>query len=169
MARYVAVKANTNFKSETFGSPISATTGHFLDQISEDIGMDRGLIFPETSAQRVMRNRIPGQVAISGDIQVPLYSKGTPTLLYYALGTDTYDDNVRSTAGLHKHVISAAPVPKTFQMAVGKDIKEHRYMGCVVRSFTLDYDPSESVLASFTIMCRIEVAAGNIIANPTLP
>ena len=147
--------------------------GHYLDQTSEDIGMDRGLIFPETSAQRVMRNKIPGQVGVSGDIQVPFYSKGTPTLIFYALGKNvpvegtSYNPpgNLPSHANLDKHTITAADnsasIP-SFRMAVGKDLQEHRYNGCVVRTMTIDIDPSESVLVTFGILCRDEVERDSI-------
>ena len=166
--------AANEFSAQTAADPgtnlqdVSMLPAHFLDQVSEDITVDRGLIFPETSAQRVMRNRIPGQIAIGGDIQIPFYSQGTPTLIYYALGSAT-----TTGAGPYLHKIRSRfnrdregnPGPRVFQMSIGKDgnntdaRKEHRFVGCVVRTMTFDFDPSETVLVTFGIMCRQEIAA----------
>ena len=162
--RYIGIKQGTDADSREFdyetwitqtpATPKASYTpsadtpiAHFLDQTSEDIGQDRGLIFPETSAQRVMRNKIEGQVAISGDVQVPIYPTGAATLLYYTLGSSTGDNT---------HVIKSS-TPKVFQMSIGKDKAQHRFVGCVVRTLTLDYDPSEVILGTFGIMCRKEL------------
>jgi len=136
-----------------------APKAHFLDQTSEDIGIDQGLIFPETSAQRVMRNRIQGQIAISGDIQVPVYPTGVPTLFYYALGHSSEPSGGKYRISTN----SGAAAPWAFQMGVGKDLKEHRFTGCVVRTFTIDFDPSEVVLATFGILARKELTEGTIL------
>ena len=166
--RYVAIRrgatgtsagdiAKQEFNYKTFegvtvnGDPSDIEPiAHFLDQTSEDIGQDRGLIFPETSAQRVMRNKIAGQVAVSGDIQVPLYPTGTTTMIYYAMG-------LRSTEGSNHRITNRNTAPRVFQMEIGKDRRPHQYVGCVVRTMTIDYDPSEVVLVTFGIMCNREL------------
>jgi len=181
--RYVTIRKHATqrtaagYRDEDWGADHDGTIGaggnaHILDQTSEDIGQDRGLIFPETSAQRVMRNRISGQVAISGDIQVPVYSVGTPTMIYYALGDiDTTADKdidggtTANKIGDQLHVIKptldSVAMPY-FQMGVGKDLKLHRYVGCVVRTMTIDFDPSETVLATFGILVRREIDEDDI-------
>lgn len=167
--RYIGIRAQAGaFTSTTWGNPLTAANAHYIDQTSEDIGIDQGFIFPETSAQRVMRNRIPGQIAISGDIQVPVYSVGTPTMIYYALGKVTKAANA-AHASVHDRVITAATVPPTFQMSVGKDRREHRFMGCCVQSMTLDYDPSETLLATFTVMARQEIASAAVATGTLFP
>ena len=165
--RYVGIKKQAgDYDSETWTDQTSSNA-HFLDAVSEDIGQDRGLIFPETSAQRVMRNRLPGPISISGDVQVPVYTIGTPTLFYYALGAAT-TETIASPNGHFMHTIKAANVPPTFQMEIGKDRKAHRYVGCVVKGMTIDYDPAESVLATFEVMPRKEIAAADL-ASVTFP
>lgn len=178
-ARYIALMKHLStdgYDLETWKDAITASApagdppvvtytlaGHLLDQTSEDIGIDQGFIFPETSAQRVMRNRIPGQIAVTGDVQVPFYSTGTPTLIYYALGAAS-----TTGSGPYVHTIKADE-PKIFQMAVGKDRKEHRFAGCVVSSMTIDYDPSETVLTTFSIMARKELTGATLEPGTPFP
>ena len=174
MVRYIGVQRDSDFRNDT-SAALTSGTAQFLDQTSEDISVDMGLIFPETSAQRVMRNRIPGQIGISGDIQVPFYSRGTPTLIYYGLGAepesdDNYDlDGNGAVTGLFEHVLRASfdELPPTFRMGVGKDLKEHRFNGCCVQTMTFDFDPSESVLVTFGVMARREVTAGDLATLPS--
>lgn len=164
--RYVMViKSSGDYDSDTW--PTSLTNAHYLDATSEDMGQDRGFIYPNTSAGRVNRSKLKGPVKIEGDVQFPVYIDGTPSMIYYGLGGVTTTETGTNT-GVFDHVIKKTTVPPHFDMEVGKDLKAHRFKSCVVKTMTFDYDPSEAFLATFSVLARKELAAGTL-AEVTFP
>ena len=155
MSRYLCFQkhssTNAAFDNTTFDA--WGTNAKYLDMISEDISLTNNHIFPETNTGRVKRNRIAGTRMFSGDIQMPIYPIGTPSLVYYALGAD---DDTAGSHSLVNHVIKKGDSIPIFQMGIAKDLKEHVFRGCTVTSMTLDFDPSEVGLATFGILARNE-------------
>ena len=160
---------------------------HYVDATSEDVTTDLGFIYPTTSAQRLKRNRLGGPVGVGGEIQIPLYTKGTPTLIHYAMGgADLGGRNAHRTrysgqddtgftgptgqqsrtVWTHEFKIGA-DIP-TFLCWIGKDKKEHRFIGGSMKSMTVDIDPGEPTLCSFDTMFREEMPRGDL-ATVTWP
>ena len=164
--RYVMViKSEGGYDSDAFAS--SLANAHYLDATSEDIGQDRGFIYPNTSAGRVNRSKLKGPVKVEGDVQFPVYIDGTPSMIYYGLGSCISTETGSST-GIFNHVIKQTTVPPHFDMEIGKDLKAHKYKSCVVKTMTFDYDPSETFLASFNVLARKELDSGDL-ATVTFP
>ncbi len=134
------------------------TNAHIIDHISDDISGDKGWIYPETSAQRLKRNRLKGGITYSGEIQVPLYPREATSLLYYALGSCTTVTNGSTSPDnlVNKHTIKMANSLPNFRMAMGKDKKEHRYTGGCIKEVTVDYSVNEPLLLSCDTMFRKE-------------
>ncbi len=152
------VETHSDFDSETFSTFGTGSKAHIIDQLSEDMGVDEhGFHFPETSSQRLNRSKLYGPVKVNGEVAVPLYTIGTPTLLHYLLGKTTTTDGSPNS-----HVIENANTVPAFRMAIGKDKKEHRFMGCAMKSCTLDFSLTEPATATFDIFSRKELAPGDL-------
>ena len=144
--RYVMFQKDANFVVDTW--PTEDADIHVIDAVSEDISMNRGFIYPKTAAQRPPRNRLLGAIALSGEVQTPMYPREASSLLYYLLGTCTTVVDTPTT-GINTHTIKQASVPPSFVMAIGKDKMEHRFTGCVMKSGTLDFQPNDANIGSF--------------------
>ena len=163
--RYLMAQKSTDFAVDTW--PSVSSNAHFIDALTEDISGDRGFLYPDTSSQRLKRNKIGGGITYSGDIQIPAYPVEATSLLYYLLGTaaTTADDPL---SGLNTHKLSMGLVPPNFILGVGKDKKEHRFAACVMKGCTMDYEANELLLLTFDVMARQELAAGSL-ATVTFP
>lgn len=169
--RYIMFQQITDFSSDTFNTFDADARAHAVDQVSEDISEEHGFVYQQTAAKRLARNRLLGPRLGSGEIGVPMYTKGTPTLLYYALGAVTTTEQVAAASGnpaLFKHVIKPANTIPMFRMGIGKDFNEHQYVGCGVKSLTIDYTVSDPALATFDLIVRKELQPGTI-QTPTFP
>ena len=144
----------------TKSAPLKA---HYLDATSEDISTDKGFIYPTTSAQRLKRNRLLGPVTVGGEIQVPLYSVGTPTMIYYAMGACKAE--TAAVSGVYTHEISVGEDVPTFFAFIGKDHREHQFSGGVVKSMTIDFETSEPALASFDCMFSREIYTSSAVGG----
>ena len=166
--RYIIVEEQ-GWADETFDAFAANATAHAIDQVSEDISEEHGFVYTETSAKRLARNRQLGPRVSGGEIGVPMYTRGTPTLLYYALGKVVTSEPVQNlTPPNYRHVITPANTVPSFRMAVGKDIKEHRYVGCAVKSVKIDYTVGDVALATFDLLVRKELEPGDLL-TPTFP
>ena len=155
--RYIKLQKSTDFKVETW--PSESTDIHKIDMSSDDISGDKGFIYPETVAQRLKRNRLPGGVKYGGEIQVPAYPIEAISLLYYTLGKCT---SAAGSNSLFDHVIKASNMIPSFIAAIGKDIKEHRFTGGCMKGVTIDYETGEPVLLSFDTMFRKELVPSSL-------
>ena len=151
--RYFQFETQSTFIDETF--PTMGVSHHVLDVSGEDITGDQQYIYPSTSTGRVKRNRISGPVKFSGPIDIPMYSIGAPTMLFYALGAVT-TITASPTTALNTHSIKKSKTIPFFRAAIGRDQKEHKYVGGIVGGFTLDYSPDEIFTGSFDLIFRRE-------------
>lgn len=151
--RYLEFETQSTFTDETF--PNFGVNSHVLDVSGEDITGDQQYIYPPTSTGRVKRNRISGPVKFSGPVDIPIYSISAPSFLYYALGAVTTVPNTPVTA-LNTHTIKKAKTIPFFRAAIGRDEKEHQYVGGIIGGFTLDYSPDEILTGSFDLIFRRE-------------
>ena len=164
--RYVLFQTQA-FATETFGVFGTAALGHPIDQVSEDISHDHGFVNPVTSAKRAARNRLLGPITGGGDLGVPMYSLGFSTLAYYALGKDV---TVAGTPAANwKHTLTPATTVPAFRMAVGKDLNQHEFVGCAMKSMKLDYTTDAPALATFDVMVRRELSPPGSLITPTFP
>jgi len=165
--RYVIFEAQpVGYTDETWPA-LNANT-HILDVSGEDITADQQFIYPETSMGRLRRNRITGPKKFAGPIDTPLYPRDATSLLYYAMGgIATVVDT--PTMGVHTHTLTKAKTIPAFRMAVGRDVNEHRYTGCLVNGVTIDYAPDEVLTGSFNIIARRELGtpSGNALDTAT--
>lgn len=162
--RYIVIEQQA-FDVETFAAFAANALTHPIDDVSEDISMEHGFVYTETSSKRLKRNRLLGPITNGGEIGVPVYTKGFPTLLYYALGAV---ETTVPSAGLYKHIFRSANSIPAFRMGVGKDINQHNFVGCAVRSLKIDYTVAEASLATFDLFVRKELAPASLI-SPTYP
>jgi hypothetical protein len=153
-----------DFALDTYGGYGTEALQHVIDQVSEDISENHGFVYPETSAKRLPRARLLGPVVIGGEIGVPFYTKGVPTLLYYGLG----DISTVVDTNTNVHTIVPTTSIPAFRMGVGKDINEHRFVGCAIKSIKIDYTIGEAALVTFDTLVRKELTPG-VIATPTFP
>lgn len=153
--RYIQFETKADFTSESFGA--FGVNAHALDVGGEDITGDHQYIYPQTVTGRTKRDRITGPKKFSGPIDAPVFSQGTPTLLYYGLGTVTTTTNTPTTSH-NEHAITKAKTLPYFRAAIGRDLNEHQYVGGIINGFTLDYDPSEVLMASFDTIFRKELS-----------
>ena len=159
--------------TDSFSAFDAAASAHAVDQVSEDISEEHGFVYVQTSAKRNMRNRLLGPRVLGGEIGAPFYTRGTPTLLYYALGAVV---TTEPTAALvppnYKHMITPATSIPSFRLAVGKDIKEHRFVGCAMKSVKIDYSVGDPALCTFDLLIRKELpidAAVDTLQTPVFP
>lgn len=157
------------FATETFGAFAAAAQAHAIDQVSEDISEDHGFVYTETSAKRIARNRLLGPRLSGGEVAVPLYTRGTPTLIYYALGKVTTTQEAAGPPANYKHVIEPGTTVPPFRTAIGKDLKEHQYVGCAMKSLKIDYAVNEGALATFDVLVRRELSPLGTLQTPTFP
>ena len=162
--RYIVVEQQA-FDLETFAAFGANALLHPIDQVSEDMSMEHGFEYPETSAKRLKRNRLFGPITNGGEVAVPMYTRGFPTLCYYALGAVT---TTEPTTGLFKHVIRASNSIPAFRMGIGKDINQHQFVGCAMKSMKIDYGVKDVSLATFDVLSRKELAVGALI-SPSFP
>ena len=167
--RYVMFEEQA-FPTETFLSPFTAGgEDHAVDQVSEDISEEHGFVYIETSAKRTKRNRLLGPRVSGGEISVPIYTMGLPTLVYYALGSVAHDEPVTMlTPPNFEHKITPGTSIPPFRMAIGKDLKEHQFVGCAMKSLKIDYTVGDAALATFDLLVRKELAPGTL-QTPTFP
>ena len=168
--RYVMFETQS-FSDETFAGFGAAALAHAIDQVSEDISMDHGYVMPVTSAKRAARNRWLGPITGGGDVGCPMYSLGFSTLAYYALGKNVtiVGDGMNGFAvGAFQHTITPALTVPAFKMGIGKDLNEHQFVGCAVKSLKMDYSIDNPALATFDMLVRKELTP-NTIQTPTFP
>lgn len=164
--RYVIFETQ-GFALETYATFGTAALGHPVDQVSEDISFDHGFVNPVTSAKRAPRNRLLGPITGGGDLGVPMYSLGFSTLCYYALGKDV---TVAGTpAANYKHTMTPGTTVPAFRMGVGKDLNEHKFVGCAMKSMKLDYSTDSPALATFDVMVRRELSPPGALITPSFP
>jgi len=168
--RYVMFEKQA-FATETFDPFVANAAAHPIDQVSEDISFDHGFVNPITSAKRTPRNRLYGPIKGGGDIGVPMYTKGFPTLAYYALGknvTVVGDGANGAAVGSFIHTVTPDSTIPSFRMGIGKDIKEHQFVGCAMKSMKLDYTIDNPAIATFDVLSRKELTPATL-QTPTFP
>jgi len=153
--RYFQFETKADFTSESFGA--FGVNDHKLDVSGEDITGDHQYIYPQTSTGRTKRNRIQGPKKFGGPIDTPVFASGATSLLYYGLGTATTVTDTPTTAH-NQHTVTKGKTLPFFRAAIGRDLKEHQYVGGIVNGFTLDYSPSEVFSASFDVIFRRELS-----------
>ena len=166
--RYVLFQTTSDFDEDDFPTIENAAKAHVIDQVSEDISMEHGFNYPITSAKRAARNKLKGPIIGGGEIGVPMYSRGFPTLAYYALGKVTTTANT-PISGVHQHVLEPGGSVPAFVLGVGKDKKEHRFLGCGMKSMKLDYSVDNPALATFDVLCRKELTPADFTTGLTFP
>lgn len=167
--RYVIVERQA-FVTETFAAFGAAALARAVDQVSEDISEEHGFVYTQTSAKRLARNRLLGPRLSGGEIGIPMYTRGTPTLLYYTLGKVTTTEPVTMlTPPNFKHVIIPDTAIPAFRMAIGKDLNQHEFVGCAMRGVKIDYTVGDPAMATFDIMVRKELTPPGILLTPTFP
>lgn len=168
--RYVMVEAQA-FNLDTFVTPfVGGGELHAVDQVSEDISEEHGFVYVQTSAKRLARNRLLGPRVLGGEIAVPLYTMGTPTLLYYALGAVTTTEPVTMLVPPnYKHDITPGTSIPSFKMAVGKDLNEHGFVGCAMKGVKIDYSVGDPALCTFDLLIRKEIDPPGTLQTPTFP
>ncbi len=157
------------FATETFTAFDAAALLHPIDQVSEDLSEDHGFVYPTTSAQRTNRARILGPRVGGGEIAVPLYTVGTTTLIHYAMGATATTEAAAGPPANNEHKSTIANTVPAFRMAIGKDLNEHQYVGCAMKSMKLDYTVGDPALATFDVLYRKELSPPATLATPTFP
>ena len=90
MSRYVRFEdTGVGYDSETF--TLTGPKAHVIDAKAEDLKADNGNIYETTAYNRHMRRHFKGPRMWEGSMDTLLYTKGAPTLLYYAMGKNTTD------------------------------------------------------------------------------
>lgn len=167
--RYVMFEEQA-FVLETFAAFAAAAAAHPVDQVSEDISEEHGFVYTQTSAKRLTRNRLLGPRVTGGEIAVPMYSRGTPTLLYYALGKVVTDEPVTMLVPPNfRHIITADTTIPPFRMAIGKDLNEHQFVGCAMKGVKIDYTVGEPAMCTFDVLVRRELSPPGTLQTPTFP
>ncbi len=161
--RYMEFETKSVFTDESFGA--FGANAHVLDVSGEDITGDHQYIYPKISSDRVQRPKITGPKKFSGPIDVPIFPREAISLIYYALGTCSTTTDTPIT-GLNEHNISKAKTIPFFRAAFGRDQSEHKYVGGIVNSMTLDYSPDELISGSFDTVFRKELTPGSL-RSPT--
>lgn len=167
--RYVMFEEQA-FITETFKSPFTdGGEDHAVDQVSEDISEEHGFVYPETSAKRTKRNRLLGPRVSGGEVACPVYTMGVPTLVYYALGNVVTAEVMPAVVPKnYKHTITPGTTVPPFRMAVGKDLNEHQFVGCAMKSLKIDYTVGDAAVATFDLLVRKELAPDTL-QTPTFP
>ena len=167
--RYVMVEEQA-FSTDDFNAFSAGALAHAIDQVSEDISEDHGYVYVQTSAKRLARSRLLGPRVLGGEIAAPLYTRGTPTLLYYALGSVTTTEPVSMLSPPNfKHDITPGTTIPAFRMAVGKDLKEHQFVGCAMKGVKIDYSVGDPALCTFDLLVRKELSPPETLQTPTFP
>jgi len=131
--RYVIFEKQA-WATETFAAFAAAAAAHAIDQVSEDISEEHGFVYTRTSARRLARSRLLGPRVSGGEIAVPLYTRGTPTLLYYALGQVTTTEPVTLLVPPNfKHVIVPSTTIQEFRMGIGKDLNNMNLLDVLLK------------------------------------
>ena len=138
--------------THTFGA-----NRHDIDVVVEDISPDRGNIYPVTSKGRTPRRKLSGPLAWTGNIETILYTLEAPTLLYYAMGAASTVVDM-PTMGVNTHTITPANTIPDFIMETGRDQVAHKYTGCAVSGYSIDFAPDAAVTANFEVNARKEQA-----------
>lgn len=163
--RYLRFEVKSNFVSESFGS--FGANEHVLDVSGEDITGDHQYIYPPTITGRVKRNKVTGPKKFSGTIECPIFPREAASLLYYSLGSAVTVINT-PISGINSHTLKKAKTIPFFRTAIGRDLNEHRYVGGIINSCTLDYAPDQLLMGSFDVQYRRELALAAL-ASPTFP
>jgi len=155
LARYIDFITQPTFTYET--NKLPAATSHIIDPLGEDITGDKGFLYPRTAGVRVGRAKVKGKNKFSGTIDTPLYPVHATTLIYYAMGKNVTTPATPNT-NVNTHVVSQANTVPFFQAAIGRDLREHIYVGGAVNSMTLDYTMDDVITSSFDVFFRKELA-----------
>lgn len=163
ISRYIKFEKQGSYTDETF---TFGTNKHIVDPIGEDISGDPQKQYPRTAGQRNVRKHVKGNKKFTGTLNVPLYPIHAASLLYYGLGSVT--TAVGSPTTTNKHTIKIADSIPAFKAAIGREIKEHQYVGGIVNGFTIDYTPGEVLASSFDVVFRRELSPlGNLDTGAT--
>lgn len=166
--RYVMFEEQA-WSTDSFAAFSTEAQAHAVDQVSEDISEEHGFVYVQTSAKRNPRNRLLGPRVLGGEIAAPLYSRGTPTLLYYALGSSVTTEPVTMLSPPNfKHDITPANTVPAFRMGIGKDLNEHQFVGCAMKGVKIDYSVGDPALCTFDLLVRKELAPATL-QTPTFP
>jgi hypothetical protein len=164
LARYIEFETQSTFTNETFNLPTA--TSHIVDPLGEDITGDKQFLYPRTAGVRVGRAKVKGKNKFSGTFDMPLYPVHATSLIYYTMGAVTTVENTPIT-GVHTHTITQANTTPFFQCAIGRDLREHQYVGGAVNSMTLDYTMDDVITASFDVFFRRELANATLTTSTT--
>ena len=159
LSRYIQLQVITPYTNETFAA--FGASSHVVDPVGEDISGDQQYLYPRTTGIRNVRGRIQGPKKWSGSLDCPVYPTHGTSLIYYALGDATTVTDSPNT-DVNTHTITANKnfsIP-FFQAGIGRDLNEHRYVGGLVNSFTVDYSPDEILTFSSDVVFRRELTPG---------
>jgi hypothetical protein len=163
LARYIRFETQPSFTYETFAM---SATQHVIDPLGEDITGDKGFLFPRTAGVRVGRAKVKGKNKFSGTLDTPLYPVHATTLIYYAMGSCATVTGTPNT-NVNTHTIKQANTVPFFQAGIGRDLREHQYVGGAVNTMTLDYTLDDVITASFDVFFRRELANAALSTSTT--
>jgi len=155
LARYIKFETQADFTTETFAA--FGANSHIIDPVGEDITGDKQFVYPKTAGIRNKRAHVAGKNKFSGTIDAPLYPTHAPSLIYYAMGAVTTNLGTPTT-GTNTHIITKANTVPFFRMAIGRDLRQHEYVGGIVNSMSVDYTMDDIITGSFDVMFRKELA-----------
>lgn len=166
LARYIRFQTQTDFTDETVGA--FGANAHVIDPVSEDITSDKQFIYPRTAGVRAARQRVKGPNKFTGTIGTPFYPLHATSLLYYTMGAVTTNTGTPTT-GTNTHIITKANTIPFFRMSVGRDLRQHDYVGGIVNSFTADYTMDDILTGNFDVIFRREMTNVALATSTAFP
>ena len=158
--RYVGVA-----EESVFGQEPTAITS-YVDVASSSLDTpDTQAIFWQGVSERAAVVHAPGAYIPSGDIVAPVDAVMIGYLLKWTLGqVSTTRPDATGAPDVRRHTFTPANQLQSFTAAVGKDIFEHRFIGCVVDSMELSVE-DEFATVTASIVARQDRKA--TLATPT--
>jgi len=121
----------------SYGAAPAALAG-FIDVASASLDTPDGqAIVWEGVADRFGVVHAPGEYIPGGSIETPVDGIMTGWLLKWALGNVATTVHTVGVPDVMQHVFTAGDNLKSFTTAVGKDIFEHQFVGCMIDSLSL--------------------------------
>ena len=153
--RYVGIGEEDNYGQE-------GSISNYIDVASSSLDTpdDQAIIW-EGVSERAGVVHAPGLYVPSGDIVAPVDAYTSGYLFKWSLGAV---DTSEIEQDVYRHVFTPTNELKSFTSAIGKDIFEHKFLGCMIDSLEMEVEDS---FASMTASIIAQKDLQQTLSTPT--
>ena len=156
-------------REQAFGEPVSPS--RFVDPLRIDVSCEKEPILRRSVASRFPLDKAPGNVVVTGEVELEVEPETIGDLLLMLLGEiETSQPDSSNAPTVYEHVFTPCEIgetPPTYTLEIGSEASARRIISTILESLKLELAPGEYASATASILGQREESSSML--TPSLP